>query len=56
MNRLIKVMDERNKLFETLFSDVIERLAKKFKANYEIICSKDIDSFTKFHKWFAEHK
>jgi hypothetical protein len=54
--RIIKVMDARKKIFETSLALIIERLAKKFRMNYEIIFSKDIVSFTEFSKWFAEHQ
>jgi hypothetical protein len=55
-NKIIKTMNERKKLFETSLAELIERLANKFKANFETIISKDITSYKEFHKWMDEHQ
>ena len=53
--KIMKAMDEREQLFKTPLADIVTRLAKKLKVNYELVLSKDIRTFIEFHEWMVDH-
>lgn len=53
VSKILKIMDERRKLFELPLPEIVRRLAIKMKSNFELILSKDIKAYIEFHEWLA---
>lgn len=54
--KLIQIMDERKQLLALFFDDTISKLANKLELNLNLIVSKDMVTFTEYHKWLSDHQ
>jgi len=56
VTNMCRVMEERQDLFRSPLSELVDRLANRLRTHLPDIMRREASDFENFHKWFARHR